>query len=85
MGAMDGRSIAAVVVERSRQAGMVVHPHQFRHTYAHNQLRHGMQEGDLMRQAGWRSSGMLRRYGAQMADDRSREAYLRIGAPGDRL
>lgn len=85
MGGMDGRSIAAVVGERARQAGMPVHPHQFRHTYAHQQLAAGMQEGDLMRQAGWRSSGMLRRYGAQMADDRSREAYLRIGAPGDRL
>ena len=38
-----------------------------------------------LRQAGWASSSMLRRYGAQMADERARDAYRRIGAPGDRL
>lgn len=82
MGPMNGTSIAGVVRERSKRAGLKVHPHQFRHTYAHQQLRAGMQEGDLMRQAGWRSPSMLRRYGAQMADE---TPYNRIGAPGDRL
>lgn len=85
MGEMDGASIAAIVKERARQTGLKVHPHQFRHTYAHTQLRAGMEEGDLMRQAGWQSRDMLARYAAKLADERSRDAYVRIGAPGDLL
>lgn len=85
MGPITGDGIASVVKARSGQAGMKTHAHVFRHTYAHNQLRAGQQEGDVMRQAGWRSRAMLSRYSATLADDRSREAYQRIGAPGDRL
>lgn len=85
MGDMDGTSIAGIVRERAKQVGLKVHPHMFRHGYIDNQLRAGMQEGDLMRQTGHRSSSMLRRYGAVRADERSRDAYHRIGAPGDRL
>jgi integrase len=49
----------------ARQAGIpALHPHMFRHTFAHEWLSAGGNETDLMRIAGWRSRDMLARYGA---------------------
>jgi site-specific recombinase XerD len=56
---------------RGAQAGLPgLHPHQFRHTFAHQWLAQGGTETDLMRIAGWKSRAMLQRYGASAADAR---------------
>jgi integrase/recombinase XerC len=49
---------------RGADAGIAdLHPHAFRHTWAHAFRAAGGNEGDLMLLGGWRSRAMLDRYG----------------------
>jgi site-specific recombinase XerD len=61
-----------------------LHPHRFRHTFAHDFLMNGGQERDLKRLAGWSSDVMLERYGASAADARAKAAAQRMKR-GDRV
>jgi site-specific recombinase XerD len=70
---------------RGEQAGLEhVHPHMFRHTFAHDFLISGGQERDLKRLAGWSSDVMLERYGASAADARAKASAQRLSR-GDRV
>ena len=84
-GAFSADGVRSMLTERGRAAGIDhLHPHRFRHTFAHDFLVSGGQERDLKRLAGWSSDVMLERYRASAADARAAQAARRLKR-GDRV
>jgi site-specific recombinase XerD len=84
LGVYTRHGIIQMVERRGAKAGLDLHCHMLRHTAAHNAASAGLQETDMMRLFGWRSSEMPKRYGASAAAERALDAYKRLGV-GDRF
>jgi site-specific recombinase XerD len=56
-----------------------LHPHRFRHTFAHRFLLEGGNEHDLMQIAGWRAPQMVARYGAAGRQERAFASFKSLG------
>lgn len=78
-GPLTPDGVREIIRARGEAAGIDgLHPHRFRHTFAHDFLMAGGQERDLKRLAGWTSDVMLERYGASAADVRAKSAAQRL-------
>jgi site-specific recombinase XerD len=85
-GRLSAFGIEDMISRRGAQAGVAVHPHLFRHTWAHDQLAAGVPESEVITLAGWRSGPiMLQRYGAAEANNRAIRHYREMRSPVDRL
>jgi site-specific recombinase XerD len=82
-GPLSSSGINQLLKRRAKDAGIEIHAHMFRHSFAHQWLSAGGNEGDLQRIAGWSSPQMLQRYGKSAADQRAREAYRKNPLWGD--
>ncbi len=83
-GPLTQSGVAQILAKRSEFAGLErVHPHQFRHSFAHEWVRAGGPETDLMRIMGWDSPQMLTRYGASAGSERAREIHRELGIGDD--
>ncbi|AZM57620.1 integrase [Streptomyces sp. WAC 01529] len=77
--------VGQMLKNRCAQAQITaLHPHQFRHTFAHKWKLSGGSDDDLMRITGWSSREMINRYGASAGSERARAAHARL-SPVDSL
>lgn len=84
-GPLRDSGVQQVLARRSREAGIArIHPHQLRHTWAHQLKVAGASESDLMALGGWSTTTMVHRYGKSAAVARAHDAAKRI-ALGDKL
>ena len=78
-GRLSDSGILQVVERRGRKAGVPgLHPHRFRHTFAHRGQRGGMSASSLMAIGGWKDPAMLARYGRSAQAELAVAEYRRV-------
>lgn len=83
-GPLSAEGIRQILKRLGREAGVSIHPHQLRHTAAHQLRAMGMGDAELMELMGWRSAAMLSKYSRSAVGARARDQHKKI-APGDKL
>ena len=77
-GSLTASGISILFRKVQAESGVHMHPHKFRHTFAHNWLMSGGGETDLMRIMGWESRKMLEIYAASAGSERAHHAYRKL-------
>lgn len=83
-GPLSPTGVRKMVARRGRQAGLIIHPHQLRHTFVDNWLRNGGAEVDLAKLCGWTTTRMAERYARHRAEERALTAHKSV-APLDHV
>jgi len=84
-GRLTDSGVAQMLETRGKRIGIArLHAHDFRHTATHHEMSAGLSDSDVMAKRGWSSPGMLRRYAAPLAQQRSIAASQRL-ALGDKV
>jgi site-specific recombinase XerC len=85
-GTIASNGIYQMLRRRVREAGLdrTIHPHLFRHTFAHLLKEGGASDEEVQRLGRWRDRKMVTRYGAWAADQRAFATHRRL-SPGDRV
>jgi site-specific recombinase XerD len=78
-GPLTTSGIYKMIKRRGELASVEVHPHTFRHTFAHMWLDSGGNEHDLMVLTGWTNPSMIARYASSTARERALRAHQRLG------
>jgi integrase/recombinase XerC len=85
-GPLTPGGVRQMIKKRSTRAGMQIHPHQLRHTWAAGMKSDERnRDADIMHQAGWVDPRMLAKYGRAVTAKRSIDRFYAHGAPGDKL
>jgi site-specific recombinase XerD len=84
LGPMTKSGIYKRVAAVGERAGVTVHPHLFRHVWAHSFRLAGGPLDDLVHLAGWKGPRMALRYGKSAAGERAEITARRISL-GDRI
>lgn len=74
-GRLTVKGLPTVLTKRAAIAGIKVHPHMLRHSWAHRLKLAGMSDENVRELGGWESNDVMRRYGQALAADRALAAY----------
>lgn len=74
--------VRCMITRRATAVELKINPHMFRHTFTHNFLVRGGEEGDLLELNGWTTGQMLNRYGRSKRSARAQSNYDRVMGPG---